>query len=79
MAVTNSETPQESPIFNFSCRLPEILDTFNLKVVCIISSKRIIITKKIYLCNGDENNEVDKGKCGSLIMMLKLVPFLMKL
>ena len=42
------EFPQESPTCNFSCRLPENIDSLYLKVVGITPSPKRIIKKKIY-------------------------------
>ena len=50
-AVENSYIPQESLIFDFSCRSPENPSTLHLEVVGITSTKKITITKNINLCN----------------------------
>ena len=50
MEVANSETPQESLIFNLAFSLPENTDNVYLKVVGIpLSPNRSIIVAEIYL------------------------------
>ena len=60
VVVMNLELPHESPICDFSCRLPENPDTLYLNAVGIPSPTKITITNKIDLCNYDENGEDDK-------------------
>ena len=60
MAVANSETHIRFSIFDFACLSPENLETLYLKFLGIPSLPKIIITKKIYLCDYDENDVPDK-------------------
>ena len=62
MTVANSETPQESLVCDFDCRLPESQDTFYLKVEGIISSSKKTITKKIDSFSYDKSNLGDRDK-----------------
>ena len=55
MAVVNSETPQESSIYNFACLSPENIDTLYMKVVVIPSLPRRTITNNIDFLKYDEN------------------------
>ena len=54
--------PQESAIYDFTCRLPKNPDNFYLKIVGIPSFPKQTITKKIDFCIYDENDEADGDK-----------------
>ena len=58
----NLEFTQDFSIFYFSRRSPETPDSLYLNVVGIPPSPRRIITKKVDLCNYNENDEDDKYK-----------------
>ena len=64
VAATNSEFPEESPICDFACHLPENPYTVYLKVVGITTSQKRTITKKIDLYNYGKNDVKDKDKWG---------------
>ena len=58
--VINLEFPQEYLICYFTCSLPENPENLYLKVVGIPPPPNRTITKKVYLCNYDENNATYK-------------------
>ena len=61
-AVTNSELPQEYPICDFARRSPENPDSLYLNVVHNTPFTNITITKKVYFCNYNKNDEDNKDK-----------------